>query len=252
MRNLVNALVFLASSGIGGESIATSVIAPLHQVIVTEDYEFNGIHFPSGSLATLQDSDDSLYSVVLAGPQGIGAYTILEGTDLRWVGRDGIGFCFASRDSQALGEISPPRDSWICLGMSGLLRQIYLKGQTVIQGMPLENESLVKFHDSGKMESGVLATDSEVQAVPLLRGSEVSFFDTGMLRCATLKRATAFQGFVLVPWNGSGGCDIELWPTGKLKRAAFAQTTQVGESICGKFFPVELTDAGNVSRCSTP
>jgi hypothetical protein len=251
MRPLLITIALLALASTTSVSIATSVVAPLHDVIVAEDDEFDGVRFPTGSIASVQDSDGSLSSIILAADFMIGTYTILKGTDLRWAGRDGIGFCFGSRENQTLGEINLAKDSWVCLDPAGLLIQIYLKGAIVFEDVPLAAETLVKFHSNGKVKSGVLSMNVEIQAVQLPIGSEVSFFDTGVLECASLTQTAVLDGLRFMHWSGSG-CDLDFWPNGKLKRAALAETTTIGAVTCARYFPAEWSESGELLKCSQP
>jgi hypothetical protein len=137
-----------------------------------------------------------------------------------------------------------PCQGWVYFLESGKIKNTELSRDVTLQGMKFEKGSRIQLYESGRLRSGTLAEGKIVDGIKLGDGARIFLFETGKVVNVYLTKDQEIQGILCAPGQ------IKFYDDGRLGTATLARAEELGRIKYPAGSIIELYRSGRVKRAA--
>jgi membrane-bound inhibitor of C-type lysozyme len=173
---------------------ATSIVVPMHPVVVAPGQRLDGLAFPPGTRAWILDATGEVSSIELRQDFTLGRHRLKKGSRLRL-------------DERRLRELETVRGqvvdgirfdagAQVAFDTHGRITEAHIDHDTPIDRYVFAGNSWISFHPSGRVAQGELARAAVRDGLRIAPG-EITFHPSGRLASAVLQAGSTWHGLAL-------------------------------------------------------
>lgn len=173
---------------------ATSIVVPMHAIVVAPGQQLDGIAFPAGTRAWILDATGEVAHVELRQDFSFGRRRLKKGSDLRL--DKGRLVELVTVRGQAVDGIRFDAGAQVVFDAHGRIAEAHIDHDTPIGRYVFAGNTWISFHPSGRVAKGELARAAVSDGLRIAAG-EIAFHPSGKLADARLETGSTWRGLVL-------------------------------------------------------
>jgi len=187
-------LAALLGSAFAVSAAATSIVVPMHPIVVAPGQRLDGIAFPPGTKALIVDATGQVSSVELQQDFSLGGHQLKKGSSLMLSGGH-LSELFTVR-GQVIAGIRFDDGAQVAFDAHGRISEAHVDHDTPIGRYVYAGNSWISFHPSGHVAKGELAHAMVNEGLHIAPG-EIEFHPSGKLASVRLQAGSTWHGLTL-------------------------------------------------------
>jgi membrane-bound inhibitor of C-type lysozyme len=216
-------LAALLGAALAVPAAATSIVVPMHLIVVAPGQRLDGIAFPAGTRAWILDATGEVAHAELRQDFRFGGYRLKKGSDLGLYKGRLVNLTTAR--GQVINGIRFDAGAQMGFDERGRLTSASLEHDTPIGRYVFARDTWLEFHPSGRVASGALARPAFSDGLRIAAG-EIAFHPSGRLADARLETGSIWHGLALQEGAAHFRAD------GSLERAILAEPATIDGIAC--------------------